>query len=90
MTVAVAGPGAAVVPGTIHTVTFGGSASIQIPAGAQILSDPVAMPVRPLQELAVSVYPPGRTGPATFHSDAQQVNWVSVPGDHAADQGAAR
>ena len=88
MTVAVAGPGAAVVPGTIHPVTFGGSASIQIPAGAQILSDPVAMRVRPLQELAVSVYLPGRTGPATFHSDAQQVNWVSAPGDHAADQGA--
>ncbi len=88
VTVAVAGPGAAVVPGTIHPVTFGGSASIQIPAGAQILSDPVAMRMRPLQELAVSVYLPGRTGPATFHSDAQQVNWVSAPGDHAADQGA--
>ena len=88
VTVAVAGPGAAVVPGTIHPVTFGGSASIQIPAGAQILSDPVAMRVRPLQELAVSVYLPGRTGPATFHSDAQEVNWVSAPGDHAADQGA--
>ena len=88
VTVAVAGPGAAVVPGTIHAVTFGGSTSIQIPAGAQILSDPVAMRVRPLQELAVSVYLPGRTGPATFHMDAQQVNWVSAPGDHAADQGA--
>ena len=88
VTMAVAGPGAAVVPGTIHPVTFGGSASIQIPAGAQILSDPLAMRVRPLQELAVSVYLPGRTGPATFHSDAQEVNWVSVPGDHAADQGA--
>jgi lysophospholipase L1-like esterase len=87
VTVAVAGPGAAVVPGTIHAVTFGGSTSIQIPAGAQILSDPVAMRVRPLQELAVSVYLPGRTGPATFHMDAQQVNWVSAPGDHAADQG---
>src|SRR5580693_7925786 len=88
VTVAVAGPGAAVVPGTIHPVTFGGSASIQIPAGAQILSDPVALRMRPLQELAVSVYLPGRTGPATFHSDAQEVNWVSAPGDHAADQGA--
>ncbi len=88
VTVAVAGPGAAVVPGTIHSVTFGRSASIQIPAGAQILSDPVAMRVRPLQELAVSVYLPGQTGPATFHMDAQQVNWVSAPGDHAADQGA--
>jgi lysophospholipase L1-like esterase len=88
VTVAVAGPGAAVVPGTMHPVTFGGSASIRIPAGAQILSDPVAMRVRSLQELAVSVYLPGRTGPATFHRDAQQVNWVSAAGDHAAEEGA--
>jgi len=88
VTVAVAGPDAAVQPGTIHPVTFGGRASFLIPAGAQILSDPVAMRVQPLQDLAVSVYLPGRTGAATFHADAQQVNWVSAAGDHAADEGA--
>ena len=88
VTVAVAGPGAAVAPGTIHPVTYRGSASFQIPAGAQILSDPVAMRVWPLQDLAVSVYLPGQTGAATFHSDAQQVNWVSAAGDHAADSDA--
>jgi lysophospholipase L1-like esterase len=85
VTVAVAGPDATVLPGTIHPVTYRGSASFQIPAGAQILTDPVAMPVAPLQDLAVSVYLPGQTGAATFHSDAQQVNWVSTAGDHAAD-----
>ncbi len=89
VTVAVAGQGAAAVPGTIHQVTFRGSASFRIPAGAQALSDPVAMRVRPLQDLAVSVYLPGQTGPATLHSDAQQVNWVSATGDHAADQDAS-
>ena len=88
VTVAVAGLGAAAVPGTIHPVTFGGSASVRIPAGAQVLSDPVGMQVWPLQDLAVSVYLPGRTGAATFHSDAQQVNWVSAAGDHAAEAGA--
>ena len=36
----------------------------------------------------MSVYLPGRTGAATFHADAQQVNWVSAAGDHAADSGA--
>jgi lysophospholipase L1-like esterase len=85
VTVAAAGPGAAVEPGTIHAVTYRGSTSFQIPAGAQIRSDPVAMRVWPLQELAVSVYLPGQTGMATFHADAQQVNWVSAAGDHAAD-----
>jgi lysophospholipase L1-like esterase len=84
-TVAVAEPGAAVVPGTVYPVTYGGRASFQIPAGAQILSDPVTMRVWPLQELAVSIYLPDRTGAATVHWDAQQVNWVSAPGDHAAD-----
>jgi len=88
VTVAVAGSGAAVVPGTIHQVTVGGSTSFQIPPGAQVLSDPVAMRVAPLQDLAVSVYLPGQTGAATIHSDAQQVNWVSQTGDHAADAGA--
>jgi lysophospholipase L1-like esterase len=88
VTVAVTGPGAAVQPGTIHSVTYRGRTSFQIPAGAQVLSDPVAMRVWPLQELAVSVYLPGQTGAATFHADAQQVNWVSAAGDHAADSDA--
>ena len=85
VTVAAAGPDAAVGPGTIHLVTYRGSKSFQIPAGGQVRSDPVAMRVWPLQDLAVSVYLPGRTGTATFHADAQQVNWVSEAGDHAAD-----
>jgi lysophospholipase L1-like esterase len=86
VTVAVAGPDAAVQPGTIHPVTLGGRASFLIPAGTQVLSDPVAMRVRPLQDLAVSIYLPGQTGPATVHTWDQQVNWVSAPGDHTADE----
>src|SRR5581483_11226915 len=39
--------------------------------------------------LTVSVYLPDRTGPATMHFDAQQLSWVSTPGDHTADRGAA-
>ena len=62
VTVAVAGPGAEVVPGNIHPVSFGGSVSVRIPAGEEVLSDPVGMQVSALQELAVSIYLPGRTG----------------------------
>jgi lysophospholipase L1-like esterase len=87
VTVAVAGPGAGVAPGNIHPVSFGGSVSVRIPAGQEVLSDPVGMRVSALQELAVSIYLPGRTGRATFHADAQQVNWVSTAGDHAAEAG---
>ena len=82
VTVALADLGAGVVPGTIHPVSFGGRMSVWIPADAQVLSDPVDMQVSALQELAVSIYLPGRTGVATLHSDAQQVNWVSTAGDH--------
>ena len=85
VTVAVAGLGAGVVPGNIHPVSFGGSVSVRIPAGEEVLSDPVGMQVSALQELTVSIYLPGRTGVATVHSDAQQVNWVSTAGDHAAE-----
>ena len=85
VTVAVAGPGAEVVAGNIHSVSFGGSVSVRIPAGEEVLSDPVGMQVSALQELTVSIYLPGRTGVATVHSDAQQVNWVSAAGDHAAE-----
>jgi hypothetical protein len=88
VTLAVAGAGASIVRGTVHEVTFGGSRSIKIPANAQVLSDPVHMQVRPLQRLAVSVYLPRPTGPATFHYDAQQVNWISGAGDHTTDEAA--
>jgi lysophospholipase L1-like esterase len=87
VTVALAGLGASVVPGTIHPVTFGDRPSVRIPAGEQVLSDPVRIHVSALQDLAVSVYLPGRTGRATLHSAAQQVNWVSAAGDHAAEAG---
>ncbi len=80
-------PGTAAVLGPIHPVTFGGAASAVIPAGARLLSDPVAMRVQQFENLVVSVYLPDRTGPATMHFDAQQLNWVSTAGDHTADTG---
>ena len=89
VTVAVSGADGALAPGTIYPVTYRGRPSFQIPAGAQVLSDPVAMRVWPLEELAVSVYLPDQTGRATYHLDASQVNWVSAPGDHTADQDAS-
>src|SRR4029077_3765229 len=87
VTVAVAGLGAGAVAGNIHPVSFGGNMSVRIPAGEPVLRDPVGMRVSALQELAVSIYLPGRTGRATFHSQAQQVSWVSTAGDHTAEAG---
>jgi lysophospholipase L1-like esterase len=79
--------GAQLVPGTSHALTFGGKTSTTIPAGAQMLSDPLVMNVRPLTELAISIYLPDATGPATNHSDAQQNNYIAA-GDQASDSAA--
>jgi lysophospholipase L1-like esterase len=78
-----------VVPGSSHRVTFAGSTSVTIAPGATAVSDPVAMTVPAQTDLAVSLYTSGPTGPATYHSDAQQINYVSGAGDYAASESAA-
>ena len=75
--------------GTDHRVTFAGRTSVTIAPGATAVSDPVAMTIPAQTDLAVSLYASGPTGPATYHSDAQQVSYVSGPGDYAGSQAAA-
>lgn len=58
--VGLAGPDGTILPGTDHVVTFSGLPGTNIPAGAPLLSDPVALPVKALDRLAVSLYAPGR------------------------------
>jgi len=78
-----AGPDGAIVPGSDHVVTFSGSKSTLIPAEAPMLSDPIAMDVKPLTSLAVSIYFPADTGPCTCHQLAVQTGFVSDRGDYA-------
>jgi lysophospholipase L1-like esterase len=78
-----------VVPGSSHRVTFAGGTSITIAPGAAAVSDPVALTVPAQTDLAVSLYASGPTGPATYHSDSQQVNYVSASGDYAGSESAA-
>jgi lysophospholipase L1-like esterase len=73
--------GAVIMPGSDRTLTFGGKPSITIPAGALVLSDPVNLEVPALSDLAVSIFVPGNTGPATWHFEARQTLYVSQPGD---------
>jgi lysophospholipase L1-like esterase len=81
--------GAFIMSGTDHLVTFAQRASVTIAPGAAVESDPVTMTVPAGTDLAVSLYARGPTGPATYHSDAQQVNYVSAPGDFAASESAS-
>jgi lysophospholipase L1-like esterase len=75
--------GAALVAGSNREVTFGGSPSVTIPKGAEVLSDPVPIAVAAQSNLAVSVHVAGATGEVTGHPDAQQDNYYG-DGDIAA------
>jgi lysophospholipase L1-like esterase len=73
--------GSEIVPGSDRTLTFGGRPSITVPTGAVAVSDPVALVVPSRADLAVSVYLPENTGPATYHDFGNQTSYISTPGD---------
>jgi lysophospholipase L1-like esterase len=79
--IAVRAGGADIAPGTDRALTFSGVASITIPPGAPVLSDPVDLNVAPLSDLAISIYLPGTVPATTIHGTASQTNYVSLPGD---------
>lgn len=78
------GPG--IVPGSDRRLTFGGAETATIAAGALLVSDPVALPLPPLGDLAISVHLPGDL-PASFGVTgrySRQTNYISPPGDFTA------
>ncbi|MCG5470587.1 SGNH/GDSL hydrolase family protein [Micromonospora sp. LAH09] len=75
--------------GSHRRVTFGGSGTVTIPAGEEWLSDPADMTVVSGQNLLISIYLPGATGPSTVHPAALTDTYVSVAGNHAADDSSA-
>jgi lysophospholipase L1-like esterase len=81
--IAVAGSGASTSGSTVP-LTFGGQPGIQIPIGAEALSDPVSLAVPALEDLTVSVYLPTPTGSATLHALGRQHTYVAS-GDHTGD-----
>ena len=70
--IAVAGGAQGSVSGASHVLTFGGQTTATVPAGAPLMSDPIAMEVAPLQRLAVSLYFPQATPITTIHWDGLQ------------------
>ncbi len=85
--VAMALRGAEVAPGTLRPLSFAGRASVAIPAGRGVASDPVVLRVHPGTHLAVSLYFRDPSGPVTQHTQARQVNWVAA-GARTADTSA--
>lgn len=80
-TVALPTDAASVRPGSIQTVTFAGRSSVTIPAGAPLLSDPVAFPAASGAEITISLYFPKRVATPTLHSLALKRAVVSQHGD---------
>jgi lysophospholipase L1-like esterase len=76
---------ATAVAGSQQAVTFSHKRTLTIPAGEEVVSDPVPLSVRAEQNLLVSLYLPQATSSATWHSDAFDVSYLSKPGDHTAD-----
>jgi lysophospholipase L1-like esterase len=78
--------GPAIVPGSERKLTFNGADSATVAAGALVISDPVALAVRPLADLTVTLYLPGDI-PTSFQITgryARQTNYISPPGNFAA------
>ena len=78
--------GPAILAGSDRQLTFGGEDGIAIAAGAVAFSDPVELEVKPLTDLAVSIYLPGEVLAAFQITGryARQTNYVSPPGNFAA------
>lgn len=79
--VALAASEGAIVPDTDRALTFSGRESFTIPPGAMVLSDPIRLHVAALTSLAVSVFVPDVTVPATWHALARETTYISGPGD---------
>jgi lysophospholipase L1-like esterase len=78
--VALRAEGSAVVAGSDRAVTFGGRGAFTLRPGAQVVSDPVALELPALAELAVSLYLPGDTRGVTAHELGLNTTYV-VPGN---------
>jgi lysophospholipase L1-like esterase len=76
--------GAKISPESDHALTFAGEASVKVPPGAPVLSDPVDLKVSPFAEVAVSLFLPVKTPASSTHFWAQHETYISEPGDLSA------
>jgi lysophospholipase L1-like esterase len=70
-----------IVLGSDVQLKFKGETSVNIPAGAPMLSDPVNIKVLPFKEIAVSIFIPEKADLSTFHLLGQHDTYISGSGD---------
>lgn len=71
-------------PASDQAVTFGGRPSITIPPGAPAISDPVAIDVKALDSLSISLFVPRNTGPVATHPLGRATAYLADGGDQTA------
>jgi lysophospholipase L1-like esterase len=74
--------GAALVPGSVRVLRFAGRPDVLIPAGADCLSDPVALDAPALATLAISLHFPQAPARQTGHPGSRATSWIA-PGNQA-------
>ncbi|MET8774698.1 SGNH/GDSL hydrolase family protein [Nocardia sp. NPDC004654] len=82
-----AGAGA-IRPETLSPLTAGLSPTFEIAPGADLVTDPVALPLNAFDSITITLYFAGPTGPATQHAQAVATTYRAA-GDHRADPTAA-
>jgi len=71
--------GAALVPGSLREVTFGGAKSVSVKAGQDVVSDPVPFTVTAFRPVAISYYIAGAALLPTEHFNANQTSYFTMP-----------
>jgi hypothetical protein len=75
-------------PGTVHILTFSGDPEACIPAGAQVVSDPIDFGrLPPASAVSISLFilkgnPPGSL--ITLHNGSRTTSWFTA-GNHVSD-----
>ena len=77
--------GADIDPTSDRALTFEGKSSTTVATGSMVVSDPVALEVPALSDLAVSLFLPESTEVKTLHVLALQTSYVSQIGDATAN-----
>ncbi|KAB0684701.1 SGNH/GDSL hydrolase family protein [Burkholderia territorii] len=83
-----AGDGAALAGATGAAVRFGGKTSVTLAPGEELESDAAAIDVTAGQPYAISLRMGANQRMTVWHRVSNQLNYVSVPGDHVNDPGA--
>lgn len=76
-TVAVSARSGAIVDGTLQVARFHRRRAITLPAGGEVVSDPIRLGTKPPEDLAISIAVPSGTTSATQNLDPQQHNFAA-------------